>query len=71
MATNIVLPAIITLKNIHADKAVGFVPYRENFTTYIPAGETITLEAQTAGQVLYYLAQAVEGRLEVTQAAKA
>lgn len=65
----IVLPAIITIAN-KSEKQIGFVPYRENFTTYIPAGETITLEAQTAGQVLYYLAQATTG-LEVTQAAKA
>lgn len=64
----IVLPAIITIANT-SEKQIGFVPYRENFTTYIPAGETITLEAQTAGQVLYYLAQATEG-LTVTQAAK-
>lgn len=65
---NIVLPAIITIANT-SEKQIGFVPYRENFTTYIPAGETITLEAQTAGQVLYYLAQATTG-LTVSQAAK-
>ena len=64
----IVLPAVVTLKNV-SERAIGFVPYRENFTSYIAAGATVTLEAQTAGQVLYYLAQATEG-LEVTQAAK-
>ena len=63
------LPAIVTIANT-SDKQIGFIPYRENFTTYVPAGETITLEAQTAGQVLYYLAQATTG-LEVTQAVKA
>lgn len=64
----IVVPAIITIEN-KADRAIGFVPYRENFTAYVKKGETITLEAATAGQVLYYLAQATEG-LEVSQAAK-
>lgn len=65
----IVLPAVVTLANT-SDKAIGFVPYRENFTSYIAAGATIELEAQTAGQVLYYLAQATDG-LTVTQTAKA
>lgn len=65
----IVLPAVVTLANT-SDKTIGFVPYRENFTSYIAAGTTIELEAQTAGQVLYYLAQATDG-LTVTQEAKA
>lgn len=65
----IVVPAIITIEN-ETDRAIGFVPYRENFTVYVKKGETITLEAATAGQVFYYLAQATEG-LKVTHAAKA
>lgn len=63
------LPAVITITNT-SERAIGFVPYRENFTTYVAAGTSIELEASTSGQVLYYLAQATNG-LEVTQEAKA
>jgi hypothetical protein len=66
--TTIKVPAIVTLEN-KSEKAIGFVPYRENFTVYVPAGDKIELEAATAGQVFYYLAQATEG-LEVTQTVK-
>lgn len=70
MATiSIKLPAKVTLTNTTSDRTVRFVPYRENFTVGILAGESIELEAQTAGQVLYYLAQATDG-LKVEQAAK-
>lgn len=65
----IVLPAVITITNT-SDRAIGFVPYRENFTVYVQAGDVVELEATTAGQVFYYLAQATEG-LTVEQAAKA
>lgn len=69
MATiTISLPAVITLSNT-SDRAIRFVPYRENFTTVINAGDSVKLEAQTAGQVLYYLAQATDG-LTVEHAAK-
>ena len=68
--TEIKLPAVITITNTTADKAIGFIPYRENFVTYLAAGDVVKLEAQTAGQVLYYLAQATEG-LTVAQEAKA
>lgn len=64
----IVLPAVITITNT-SDRAIGFVPYRENFTVYVQAGDVVKLEATTAGQVFYYLAQATEG-LTVEQAAK-
>lgn len=63
------LPATITIENT-SDRAIGFVPYRENFTVYVQAGESVELEATTSGQVLYYLAQATDG-LTVEQAAKA
>lgn len=66
----ITTPAVVTLKNI-SERQIGFVPYKENFTTYIAAGATIEIEVATAGQVLYYLSQAIENQLEVTQAAKA
>lgn len=68
--TEIKLPAVITITNKTTDKAIGFVPYRENFVTYLAAGDVVKLEAQTAGQVLYYLAQATAG-LTVEQAPKA
>lgn len=51
------LPAIVTLTNI-SNRVKTFNPYRENFAVEIAAGDTIKLEATTAGQVLYYLAQA-------------
>lgn len=70
MATvTITLPAKVTITNT-SDKAIRFVPYRENFTTVVAAGDSVELEATTAGQVLYYLAQATDG-LTVTHEAKA
>lgn len=58
--TTIKLPAMITISN-KSDHVIKFVPYRENFTTGIAAGDSVELEATTAGQVLYYLAQATDG----------
>lgn len=58
-------PADVTLTNT-SDKEIGFVPYKENFTSYIKAGDSVKLTARHVGIVLYYLAQATEG-LEVTQ----
>lgn len=70
MATvTITLPAKVTITNT-SDKAIRFVPYRENFTTVVAAGDSVELEATTAGQVLYYLAQATDG-LTVKQVPKA
>lgn len=65
----ITLPAKVTITNT-SDKAIRFVPYRENFTTVVAAGDSVELEATTAGQVLYYLAQATDG-LTVKQVPKA
>lgn len=74
MATlTITLPAVITITNTTSGttaREIGFIPYKENFTSYLGAGDTIKLEATTSGQVLYYLAQATDG-LSVEQAAKA
>ena len=65
------LPSLVTLKNVEAF-AVAFRPYRENFDVKIGVGDEIVLEAKTAGQVLYYLAQAqVNKGIEITFAAKA
>lgn len=73
MATlTITLPAVITITNTTSGKTareIGFVPYKENFTSYLGAGDVIKLEAKTSGQVLYYLAQETDG-LTVTQEAK-
>ena len=78
----IVLPSVITITNttdptkdeagkyIKGGRDIGFVPYRENFTVYVKAGDVVKLEAATAGQVFYYLAQATEG-LTVVEDAKA
>lgn len=63
------LPAIVTLTNI-SNKVKAFNPYRENFMVEIAAGDSIELEATTAGQVLYYLAQA-DKDLTVSEVAKA
>lgn len=70
-ATNIVidLPAVVTLTNISA-RVKAFNPYRENFMVELNAGDVLNLEATTAGQVLYYLAQA-DKDLTVTEVAKA
>lgn len=73
METKIVVPALVTIENITTGstaRTMGFAPYKENFTTYIAAGDKIILECKYATQVLYYLGQAVEGALKVTQAAK-
>lgn len=67
--TIIKLPAKITLTNTSSTRDVRFVPYRENFTAVVPATKSIELEAQTAGQVLYYLAQQTDD-LTVTQEPK-
>ena len=64
------LPSLVTLENV-VENAVNFNPYRENFPVTIAKGDKIVLEATTAGQVLYYLAQAqVNKGIKVTFAAK-
>ena len=63
------LPALVTLTNVSTN-VKAFQPYRENFTVQIAAGDSIVLETTTAGQTLYYLAQA-DKDLTVTEVAKA
>lgn len=63
------LPAIVTLTNI-SSRVKTFNPYRENFAVEMQKGDIINLEATTAGQVLYYLAQA-DKDLTVSEEAKA
>lgn len=73
MATTIIsLPALVTITNTTSGagaKKIGFVPYRENFVAYLNGGDSVVLECNTAGSVLYYFTQATTG-LTVTQAAK-
>lgn len=65
------VPAKITITN-NTEKTMSFIPYRENFQAEIKAGDSYIFDADTAGQVLYYLAQDTtgpdtEGGLDVTQ----
>ena len=54
------VPATITIAN-NADKVMNFIPYRENFQVEVKPGESYEFEAETAGQVLYYMAQDTNG----------
>lgn len=54
------VPANIKLANT-SDRAISFVPYRENFVTTLAKGVTLEFPVDKAGQVLYYLQQATEG----------
>ena len=40
-----------------ADAQFRFMPYKENFTTTVPAGKSLSLGAYTLGQYLYYVKQ--------------
>lgn len=79
--TVINVPAKITIAN-NSDKVMNFIPYRENFQVEVKPEDSYEFEAETAGQVLYYMSQdtndisindadEVAGGLDVTQAAKA
>lgn len=59
------LPQILKLDN-KSDRAISFVPYRENFTTSLKAGTAIEFPVSTSGQVIYYFKQATSD-FEVTQ----
>lgn len=50
----------VTLKNI-GDKKIAFIPYKENFASYVDAGATMAIPVTTVGQALYYLNQAKAG----------
>lgn len=56
MLTIIDVPAKVTLTAV--DKDMAFVPYGQNFTYEIKAGNSIELEVDCAEVVMYYLAQA-------------
>lgn len=54
--TIIDVPAKVTLTAV--DKDVAFVPYGQNFTYEIKAGDSIEMVVNCAEVVMYYLAQA-------------
>lgn len=62
MATtaNIYSNGYVTLKNT-SDKKIAFIPYKENFASYVDAGATMAIPVKTVGQALYYLNQAKAG----------
>ena len=64
MLTIIDVPAKVTLTAV--GKSVAFVPYGQNFTYEIKAGDSVEMEVNCAEVVMYYLAQANEN-LTVTQ----
>ena len=52
------VPQIIRIANTSAH-VKRFAAYKENFTTTLEAGKAIEFQADTAGQVFYYLKQAI------------
>ena len=58
--TKTILLGYVTLKNT-SDKKVAFIPYKENFASYVDAGCTMAIPVKTVGQALYYLNQAKAG----------
>lgn len=50
----------VTLKNT-SNKKVAFIPYKENFASYVDAGCTMAIPVKTVGQALYYMNQAKAG----------
>lgn len=50
----------VTLEN-KSDKKVAFIPYKENFASYVDAGCTMAIPVKTVGQALYYMNQAKAG----------
>ena len=65
--TIIVLPyhALVTISNT-TTRIIGFIPYREHFEYSLAPNNSVTLEAKTLGQILYYLAQGSANGLSVT-----
>ena len=64
MLTIIDTPAKVTLTAI--GKNVAFVPYGQNFTYEVVAGDSVEMVVDCAEVVMYYLAQA-NANLTVTQ----
>lgn len=53
---DITLPAQIKLENI-SENTVNFVPYHENFSVSVNAGDSIIFESKMTNEVIYYLLQ--------------
>ena len=62
------VPAKVTLANI-GERPIGFVPFKQNFQQDIAVGDSVVLTTENVNQVLYYMAQAVEGKLTFAQVA--
>jgi hypothetical protein len=62
------VPAKVTLTNI-GTQPIGFIPFKQNFKEDIAAGNIVELTTTDVNQVLYYMAQAVEGKLTFAQEA--
>ena len=56
-------PATVKITNKSAN-VMSFVPYRENFQFEVKPAEEYTFAATTAGQVIYYMNQHVDGLLD-------
>ena len=54
----------VTMKVTAKETAFRFIPYKENFTTTVPAGRSLSLGAYTLGQYLYYIKQGFEDSAE-------
>lgn len=57
-------PVSITITN-KSNRPMNFVPYRENFQFTLQPAEVYAFDATTAGQVIYYMNQDVDGVLDV------
>ena len=60
------LPQVLKVEN-KTERAVAFVPYKENFKATLAAGKAMEFEVKTAGQVLYYLEQTEITVTQLTQ----
>lgn len=56
---NIATPVKFKMTNT-AERAVSFMPYRENFVTTLIPQSVVEFSVDTAGQALYYLLQATQ-----------
>lgn len=46
---------IVTIDNEKGNKPISFVPYRQNFTWSVPAGDKLQFKASSGVSALYYL----------------
>ena len=60
------VPATVTLQNI-GNKVIGIIPFKQNFQENIAVGDSLVITTNDVNQVLYYMAQSVDGSLSLTQ----